>query len=62
MDRLFFDTEFTGLTPDAKLISIGLVDESGRYTFYAELTDTWKPGDVGEFAVREVILLIAVEN
>ncbi len=55
MDRLFFDTEFTGLTPDAKLISIGLVDESERYTFYAELADTWKPGDVGEFALREVI-------
>ena len=45
MDRLFFDTEFTALTDDAKLISIGLIDESGRHTFYAELADTWQPED-----------------
>lgn len=55
MDRLFVDTEFTGLTPDAKLISIGLVDESGKHKFYAELSDTWQPADAGEFAQREVI-------
>ena len=55
MQRLFFDAEFTGLTADAKLISIGLVDESGERTFYAELTDTWDPADVGEFVLREVI-------
>jgi hypothetical protein len=55
MDRLFVDTEFTGLTGDAKLISIGLVDESGKHTFYAELADTWQVGDAGEFAQREVI-------
>ena len=53
--RIFFDTEFTGLTAYAKLISIGLVDESGEQTFYAELTDTWRPADAGEFALREVV-------
>lgn len=31
MIRIFFDTEFTGLTIDPKLISIGLVDESGEH-------------------------------
>jgi hypothetical protein len=55
MDRLFVDIKFTGLTPDAKLMSIGLVDESGEHKFYAEPSDTWQPSDVGEFALKEVI-------
>ena len=38
MENLYFDTEFTGLKKDAELISIGIVDESGR-TFYAEIND-----------------------
>ena len=53
--RIFFDTEFTGLTPDAKLISIGLVDESGSHEFYAELSDTYCPEDCSEFCRREVL-------
>lgn len=36
--KLFFDTEFTGLTKDTTLISIGVVDEAGE-TFYGECTD-----------------------
>lgn len=55
MDRLFVDTEYTGSTPNAKLMSIGLVDESGEHKFYAEPLDTWQPSNVGEFAQREVI-------
>lgn len=55
MDRLFVDIKFTGLIPDAKLMSIGLVDESGEHKFYAEPSDTWQPSEVGEFAQREVI-------
>ena len=35
--RIFFDTEFTQLSDDAKLISIGLVDETGQNVFYAEV-------------------------
>ena len=31
--KIFFDTEFTGLSPDARLISIGLVDEAGQSEF-----------------------------
>lgn len=53
--RIFFDTEFTDLAKDAKLISIGLVSEDGTRTFYAELSDTWRLADVGEFA-REFVL------
>ena len=36
--KIFFDTEFTGLHKNTSLISLGMVDESGR-TFYAEFTD-----------------------
>lgn len=36
--KVFFDTEFTGLHKNTSLISLGMVDESGR-TFYAEFTD-----------------------
>lgn len=35
--KIFFDTEFTSLADDAQLISIGLVDETGQRTFYAEV-------------------------
>lgn len=37
--KVFFDTEFTELGVDPKLISIGLVDETGERTFCAELSD-----------------------
>jgi 3' exoribonuclease, RNase T-like len=55
MDRLFVSTKFTGVSPDAKLISIGLVDESSKHKFYAEPSDTWQPSDASEFTQREVI-------
>jgi hypothetical protein len=53
--RIYFDTEFTGLTADAKLISIGLVDESGENEFYAELSDTYRPEDCSAFCRSEVL-------
>jgi hypothetical protein len=56
MPRIFFDTEFTGLTDDAKLISIGLVDESGRDTFYAETVGVYEVTDCNEFCVSEVLV------
>jgi len=37
-EKIFFDTEFTGLHKDTTIISIGLISESGK-TFYAEFTD-----------------------
>lgn len=52
--RIFFDTEFTGLTRGAKLISIGLVDETGEHEFYAELADTYTPAECSD--VREWLL------
>ena len=47
---IFFDTEFTELGIDPRLISIGLVSEVGDRTFYAELSDTYMPADCGDFA------------
>jgi len=55
MKIIFFDTEFTELGVDPKLISIGLVDESGERTFYAELSDCYQLSDVGEFARLAVL-------
>jgi hypothetical protein len=51
---LFFDTEFTDLCIDPRLVSIGLISEDGR-EFYAELSDTYRLDDVGTFA-REAVL------
>jgi len=52
---VFFDTEFTELGIDPKLISIGLISEDGERTFYAELSDTYRLVDVGDFARQEVL-------
>ena len=52
--HIFFDTEFTGLTDDAKLISIGFVTQGGQ-EFYAELEDTYTINDCSEFCRMEVL-------
>ncbi len=55
MKRVFFDTEFNAFITSPKLISIGMIDETGTRTFYAELSDTYEPSDCSEF-VREIVL------
>ncbi len=55
---LFFDTEFTELGIDPKLISIGLISEDGERTFYAELADTYQPKDCSEFVSSAVLPLL----
>lgn len=52
---IFFDTEFTELGIDPRLISIGLISECGTRTFYAELSDTYQPKDCSDF-VQEAVL------
>jgi len=52
---IFFDTEFTELGVDPKLISIGLISEGGTREFYAELSDTYQPKDCSAF-VQEAVL------
>ena len=54
---VFFDTEFTDLDRDALLISIGLVSEDGRHSFYAELSenDPRHYANTSDFA-KEIVL------
>lgn len=55
--RIFFDTEFTDLGIDPRLISIGMISEDGQREFYAELVDTWTPADCrGNPFVIEAVL------
>lgn len=54
---IFFDTEFTGLTDNPKIISIGLVAENGS-EFYAELSDTYHDDDLSDFTREHIIPLL----
>jgi hypothetical protein len=55
---IFFDTEFTDLGIDPRLISIGCVSEDGR-EFYAELDDTYEIKDCSEFVKLAVLPQLA---
>lgn len=55
---IFFDTEFSDLCVDPRLISIGLIAEDGERTFYAELSDTYQVKDCGEFTKLAVLPLL----
>jgi hypothetical protein len=52
--KLFLDCEFTRLNKDTKLISLGLVAESGQ-EFYVELLDTFGVADCSEFVIEYVL-------
>ena len=52
--RVFFDTEFSGLTSEPRLLSIGLVSDSGE-TLYIELANGWTESDCS-FWVREHVI------
>ena len=52
---IFFDTEFTEIGVDPRLISIGLISEDDQ-TFYAELTDTYTQANCSHFAVEAIYL------
>ena len=52
---IFFDTEFTELGIDPRLVSIGLIAEDGVRTFYAELSDTYQPKDCSAFTQEAVL-------
>jgi hypothetical protein len=62
MNRIFYDTEFTDLNLNARLISIGLIDEMGSKTFYAELADTYSLADCSPFVRQEVLPLLEDGN
>ena len=50
---IYFDTEFTELGIDPRLVSIGLISEQGDRTFYAELSDTYQCGMPSTRACRK---------
>ena len=52
---IFFDTEFSELGLDPRLISIGLVSEDGARCFYAELSDTYQADNCSDFVHDEVL-------
>lgn len=56
--RIYFDTEFCSLLPNAALISIGFVTSDGNQTFYAELADTFVPEECSEFCQENVLPLL----
>jgi hypothetical protein len=51
---IFFDTEFSDLNIDQRLISVGLVSEGSR-EFYAELSDTYQRKECGAFTQEAVL-------
>lgn len=54
MQAVYIDTEFTQLSAERRLISLGLVAAGGA-EFYVELSDTWAETDCSDF-VREIVL------
>jgi hypothetical protein len=60
MTRIFLDTEFTELTQDAQLISLGLACENGDW-FYAELDD-YEPEAASDWVQANVIPLLSGEK
>lgn len=52
--RLFLDTEFTGLIPGARLISLALVSEDQR-AIYIELADGWDAHDCTDWVRMHVL-------
>lgn len=56
MKVIYFDTEFTGLQNQSKLISIGLVEDTGRKKFYAELKDYYTEEECSDFCKKEVLI------
>lgn len=54
MLTLFFDTEFSDLCIDPRLVSLGVVSECGK-EWYAELSDTYQPKDCSAFTQEAVL-------
>jgi hypothetical protein len=58
---IYLDTEYTAFKSnlnDIQLISIGLVDETGTKTFYAELTEGYTQSDCCQYVIEEVLPLL----
>lgn len=60
MITIFLDTEFTGLTQDAKLISVAMYHSDENY-FYAELNN-WNDNHIGQWVRENVIPHLEFSN
>ncbi len=56
-NKVFFDTEFTGLTSDPRLLSIALVADSGE-TLYIEFTDGWSEAQCSSWVKEHVLPML----
>jgi hypothetical protein len=52
---IYFDSEFSELGIDPKLISIGFISETGDKTFYAETIGIYQLSDCSDFVREEVL-------
>ncbi len=55
--NVFFDTEFTGLTSEPRLLSIGMVADNGR-ELYLELTDGWSEAMCSPWVRQHVLPML----
>lgn len=55
MAKIYFDSEFEGLFPAARLISIGLTDDRGQHTFYAEADGNYDIACCSQFC-KDIVL------
>jgi hypothetical protein len=55
--KVFFDTEFTGLSSDPRLLSIALVADSGE-TLYIEFTDGWSEAQCSSWVKEHVLPML----
>lgn len=54
---VFFDTEFTGLSSDPRLLSIGMVADSGE-ELYIELTNGWSEDNCSYWVMNNTLPLL----
>ena len=55
--RVFFDTEFTGLSSDPRLLSIGMVADRGE-ELYIELTNGWSEDNCSYWVMKNIMPLL----
>lgn len=55
--KVFFDTEFTSLGSDPRLLSVGLVSEDGQ-KLYLELTDGWTDANCSPWVRQHVLPML----
>lgn len=60
--KVFFDCEFSDISRDAGLISIGFAAEPDAEPLYIELVDGWSPEECSTFVLASVLPLLGRHN